>query len=104
LSNISVLIENKEENEYKLLSDVNFNFELVGLDINKKIINLDILFKIMQKNSRIFNFFKFIKHIFSLFIDKLNYKFEKTDLIQYFQNKKLEEIIVIIFKRYSKCI
>ena len=104
LPNISVLMENKEENEYKLLSDVNYNFEIVGLDINKKIINLDILFEIMQKNSRIFNFFKFIKHIFSLFIDKLNYKFEKTDLIQYFQNKKLEEIIVIIFKRYSKCV
>ena len=102
LQNISDLIDNTNENKYKLLSDINYNFEFIGLDMNKKSINLDKLFPILQKNSRVFNFFKFIKHVFSLFVDKLNYSFEKTNLIQYFMNKKLEEILVIILKRYSK--
>ena len=63
---------------------------------------MDILFSKLQKHSRVFNYFKFIKHVFSLFIDKLDYSFVKTNLIQYFYDKKLEEILVIIFKRYSK--
>ena len=103
LQNIYKLIENKDE-KYKLLNDINNNFELIGIDLAKKTINLNKLFIVLEKNSRLFNFFKFIKHAFSLFVDKLNYKFEKTNLIKYFKNKKLEEILVIIFKRYSKYI
>ena len=102
LQNISNLIDSTNENKNKLLSDINYNFDFIGLDMIKKSINLDKLFSILQKNSRVFNFFKFIKHVFSLFVGKLNYTFEKTNLIQYFMNKKLEEILVIIFKRYSK--
>ena len=102
IQNIYELIENDSNDNYKLIKDINYNFELIGIDFTKKFINLDILFSQLQKNSRVFNFFKFIKHIFSLFVDKLNYKFNKTNLVQYFNNKKLEEIIVIIFKRYSK--
>ena len=101
IQNISDLIENNAENKYQLLSDINYNFSNIGINTNKKMINLDKLFQILQKNSRVFNFFKFIKHIFSLFVDKLKYSFEKTNLIQYFNDKKLEEILVIIFKRYS---
>ena len=103
LSNIGKLIENKDE-KYKLLNDINYNFELIGIALDKKTINLNKSFIVLEKNSRVFNFFKYIKHAFSLFVDKLNYKFEKTNLIQYFKNKKLEEILVIIFKRYSKYI
>ena len=102
IPNISELIENDTNENYKLINDINYNFDLIGIDYAKKSINLDILFSQLQKNSRVFNFFKFIKHIFSLFVDKLNYKFNNTNLVQYFNNKKLEEIIVIIFKRYSK--
>ena len=98
---ISDLIKDTTEDKNSLLNNINYNFQNIGLNIIKKEINLVKLFTMLQKNSRVFNFFKFIKHVLSLFIDKLKYSFEKTNLIQYFNNKKLEEILVIIFKRYS---
>ena len=101
LKNIISLINQNCEDKPKLLFDINYDFGLIGINTDKKIINLDKLFSSLQNNSRVFSFFKFIKHILSLFIDKLNYTFVKTNLIQYYNNKKLEEIIVILFKRYS---
>ena len=101
LPNISELITNTTQSKFKLLSDLYFNYEIIGVNIIRKNINLDKLFSALEKNSRIFNFFKLIKHALSLFVDKLHYSFEKIDIIQYFKNKKLEEILVIIFKRYS---
>ena len=100
LKNIISLINQNCEDKPKLLFDINYDFGLIGINTDKKIINLDKLFSSLQNNSRVFSFFKFIKHILSLFIDKLNYTFVKTNLIQYYNNKKLEEIIVILFKRY----
>ena len=85
-----------------LIKDINYDFKIsLGIDIKNKSINLNILFASLEKNSRVFNYFKLIKHILALFLSKLNYSLEKVDLIKYISNKKLEEIIVILFKRYS---
>ena len=81
IQNIYELIENDSNDNYKLIKDINYNFELIGIDFTKKFINLDILFSQLQKNSRVFNFFKFIKHIFSLFVDILNYIFNNIILL-----------------------
>ena len=64
LQNISNLIDSTNENKNKLLSDINYNFDFIGLDMIKKSVNLDKLFSILQKNSRVFNFFKFINSLY----------------------------------------
>ena len=85
-----------------LFKDIDFDFKLsLGIDSKSKSINLNILFASLEKNSRVFNYFKFIKHVLALFLNQLNYSLENTDLIKYIPNKKLEEIIVLLFKRYS---
>ena len=97
LPNINKLIDDN------LLKDINYNFKLLlGIDNVKKSIDLNILFNSLEKHSRVFNFFKLIKHILALYLNKLNYSLETIDLIKYFKNKKLEELIVLLFKRYSK--
>ena len=102
ISKIDEMMNGKSADDNNLLKDINYDFKtLLGIDNVKKSIDLNILFPTLEKNSRVFNFFKFIKHIFALYINKLNYSLEKIDLVKHFKNKKLEEIIVLLFKRYS---
>ena len=91
-------INSLSENELKDLYD----FSIIGFNYEEKKIDLEKLFIQLNINSRKFSYFKFIKHSINFFLKKLDYNLIYGDnFIQYFNNKKLEEFILYLFKNFS---
>ena len=91
-------IETSNENDIKDL----FDYSLIGFNLEEKKIYFEKLFEQININSRKFSYFQFIKHSINFFLINLNYSINYTNnFIQYFDNKKLEEVIVYIFKKFS---
>ena len=90
-------INTSNENDIKDL----FNYSIIGFNLEEKKIYFDKLFEQLNLNSRKFSYFKFIKHSINFFLINLNYSINYTNnFIQYFDNKKLEELIVYLFKKF----
>ena len=79
-----------------------FDYLNIGINIKKKEINLNLIFLNLIKNNRIFSFNKFIKHSLDLFLKKMNFIlfFSEQNFFAYFNNKKCEEIIIFLFKKF----
>ena len=79
-----------------------FDYFEIGINIKNKEINLNLIFLNLIKNNRIFSYNKFIKHSLDLFLKKLNFIliFSEQNFFAYFNNKKCEEIIIFLFKKF----
>ena len=91
-------IKTYNENDIKDL----FDYSLIGFNLEEKKIYFEKLFEQINIYSRKFSYFKFIKHSLNFFLINLNYSINySNNFDQYFENKKLEELIVYLFKKFS---
>ena len=80
-----------------------YNYQLIGIEHSKKTIDLFTLLERLNKNSRKFYYFKFIKHSLCYFLNNgyiFTYKKEQN-LIEAFKVLKYEELFVFLFKKFS---